>query len=140
MANDLLTQKLREHKYYWFLNFYIHLLFYFIRSFIIFSDPSGDKLNKRLTQSCTVHNRIIFSQTFLLLMIWIINIIENSASRKQPKTKRNTNVRETKLIAWLKEPNKITKQKPAEWKHQKSYFILEDTEKYISHQTEIKTY
>ena len=73
-------------------------------------------------------------------MIWIINIIENSPSWKQTKTKRNTNVRETKLIAWLKEPNKITKQKPAEWKHQKSYFILEDTEKYISHQTEIKTY
>ena len=33
---------------------------------------------------------------------------ENSASRKQPKNTRNTNVRETKLIIKLKEPNKTT--------------------------------
>ena len=33
---------------------------------------------------------------------------ENSASWKQPKTTRNTNIREAKLITWLKEPNKTT--------------------------------
>ena len=64
---------------------------------------------------------------------------ENFASQKQPKKTRNTDIRETKLIPWLKEPKKL-QQKPAGWKHQKRYFILENTEKYISHQTEIKTY
>ena len=33
---------------------------------------------------------------------------KSKTSRKQPRTTRNTNVRETKLITRLKEPNKTT--------------------------------
>ena len=57
----------------------IYWLFYFTRSFRIFADPNGDKLNKKLTRSCMVQNRIIFAESFLLLMIWIINISHNSS-------------------------------------------------------------
>ena len=57
----------------------IYWFFYFTRSFRIFSDPKSNKLSKTLTQSCRVHNRIIFTESFLLLMMWIISISHNSS-------------------------------------------------------------
>ena len=64
--------------------------------------------------------------------------------RKFRKSKTTENyvkykIREKKLITWLKEPNKTT-SKTCWMKTPKHYFILENTEKYISHHTEIKTY
>ena len=58
----------------------IYWFFYFTRSFGIFADHNEEKLNKTFTQSCRVQNRIIlFTESFLLLMMWVNQISHNSS-------------------------------------------------------------
>ena len=76
--------------------------------------------NRILTEFFDRHTPFATKRTNTNISPWLTEELRNKmdyrdvlqrkskASRKQPRTTRNTNVRETKLITRLKEPNKTT--------------------------------